>query len=111
MKVENRIKKQKDFENILNFGKRIKSDQYSLSFKKNEFGYTRIGVSIPTKMGNAVIRNKVKRQIKAIISSSILLDSPLDVVIIARKDYSVENFLNNKQALLELFKKTGAKIK
>lgn len=111
MKVENRIRKQKDFENILNFGKKIKCDQFSLSFKRNELGYTRIGVSIPTKTGNAVVRNRIKRQIKAMIASSLVLDSPLDMVIITRKDYSISNFQSNEQVLRELLKKTGANIK
>ncbi len=111
MRVENRIKKQADFQNVLNFGSRIRCDEYSISFQKNEFGLVRVGVSIPTKSGNAVVRNKIKRQIKAMLASFLPLDFSYDIVIIPRKNYKIKNFEHNKQALLELLKQTGVTTK
>lgn len=107
MKVLNRIKKNVEFNKVIDKGQIIKADSVTIYFQENALGYTRIGISIPKKSGTAVVRNKMKRQIRAIIASDISLDKSVDAVIIARKNYDISNFLKTKEDIKELFKKVG----
>lgn len=107
MKVANRIKKQKDFQNVIHTGKYLRNKEYSVYYLKNDYKRIRIGVSIPTKTGNAVIRNKIKRQIKASLASFVDLSKNLDIVIIPRKGYSIDNFVQIKDSLKQLIESIG----
>ena len=107
MKVLNRIKKNVEFNKVIDEGQVVKADSITLYFLENKLGYTRIGISIPKKSGKAVVRNKMRRQIRAIIASDISLDKSVDAVIIARKKYDVANFVQTKCDINELFKKVG----
>lgn len=107
MKVLNRIKKNADFNRVIEEGRIVKSDSLTLYFQKNTLGFTRIGISIPKKSGNAVVRNKMRRQIRAIIASDVSLDKSYDVILIARKQFDINQFIKTKQDINELFKKVG----
>lgn len=107
MKVLNRIKKNVEFNKVIDEGQLIKSDSLALYFLENELGYTRIGISIPKKSGHAVVRNKMKRQIRAIIAKNIDLTKGVDLVIIARKQYDINQFNKTENDLVNLIKKVG----
>ena len=107
MKVLNRIKKNADFNKVIDEGKQVKSDSLTLYFLENELGYTRIGISIPKRSGNAVVRNKMKRQIRAIIASDVNLNKSFDIVLIARKQFNIDEFTKTRIDLDYLFKKVG----
>ena len=107
MKVLNRIKKNVEFNVVIDEGQVIKADSVALYFLENKLGYTRIGISIPKKSGIAVIRNKMKRQIRAIIAQDIDLTKSFDVILIARKKYDVGNFTKTRTDLIDLFNKVG----
>ena len=107
MKVLNRIKKNAEFNKVMDGGKVVKSDSLTLYFLENELGYTRIGISIPKKSGNAVVRNKMKRQIRAIIASDVDLSKSFDIILIARKQFNIEEFAKTRIDLDYLFKKVG----
>ena len=107
MKVLNRIKKNVEFNKVIEEGQLIKSDSLTLYFLENSSGYTRIGISIPKKSGKAVVRNKMKRQIRAIVANNIKLDKSVDCVLIARKQYEIGKFEKTRSDLNYLIKKVG----
>ena len=107
MKVLNRIKKNAEFNKVIEDGQLIKSDSLTLYFLKNSLGFTRVGISIPKKSGKAVVRNKMKRQIRAIISKDIPLDKSFDYILIARKQYDVDEFEKTRSDLIKLIEKVG----
>ena len=107
MKVLNRIKKNVEFNKVIEEGQLIKSDSLTLYFLENSLGYTRIGISIPKKSGKAVVRNKMKRQIRAIVANNIKLDKSVDCVLVARKQFDVGEFEKTKADLIHLFEKVG----
>ena len=107
MKVLNRIKKNVEFNKVIEEGQLIKSDSLTLYFLENELGYTRIGISIPKKSGHAVVRNKMKRQIRAIIAKDVDLTKSIDIVLVARKQYDVNQFIKTETDLVNLIKKVG----
>lgn len=105
MKVKNRIKHSNDFLDIMHSPTRIKSGIYSIYFKKNDLGYSRIGISTSKKLGNAVVRNRIKRQIRSIIHSDFDLSSPLDIIIVVKDGFKTDDFQTSKAALNDALEK------
>lgn len=103
MKVINRIRASEDFALTIKKGKAFYSDSYTVHVANNEIGHTRIGISVSAKLCNAVNRNRIKRQIRAMCDSLINYDeTALDVVIIARKGFLEKSFEENKANLSDL---------
>ena len=100
MKVVNRVKANQDFALTIKNGRSLKTQSYTICYIKNEHAYTRVGISVSKKIGNAVIRNRIKRQIRAMCDS--LIDyklNSLDIVLIVKSGFCERNFHENKQIL------------
>ena len=96
MKVINRIKKSEDFLLTIKKGKTYRSDTYTIHITSNPYSYTRVGLSVSSKLGNAVTRNRIKRQIRSMCDSLINYNNQsIDIIIIVRKP-----FLNDNKSLL-----------
>jgi ribonuclease P protein component len=109
MKKINIIKDSQEFEKIIK-NRHYYSNRFFIIYimKKNE-KYYRFGISIPKKVGNSVIRNKIKRQIKNIIDNNKLINKDLDYVIIVRKEIVNLNYEDKVNSLnLLLSKINGA---
>ena len=103
MKIINRIKKSDDFLLTIKKGKTYHCPSFTLHIAKNSLGYVRVGLSVSSKLGNAVLRNRVKRQVRAMCDS--LLDYTkysLDIVIVVRKPFLDGAFSDNKSQLCDL---------
>lgn len=109
MKKLNIIKKEQEINDIINTGEKIYNRYYYIYNKENSNNkYYRFCVCVSKKLGNAVIRNKNKRQIKDIIDKSNLsFKSNQDYVIILRKDINLLDFDQKKSELLSLLTKLG----
>lgn len=84
MKKKEIIKKSNDYTKVINKNNKLKNKYYSLFYIKSD--NTLFGISIPKKIGNAVIRNKNKRQIKNIIDNNKNnIQNGYNYVIIIRK--------------------------
>lgn len=87
MKKEYRIKKSKDIETILRKKRSSGNKYYIIYVEKNyETKHFRLAMSVSKKIGNAVVRNRLKRQIKNIIQQNQSKIKNYNVFIIARKD-------------------------
>jgi len=103
MKIVNRIKDSNDFAITIKKGKAYRNKSYVIHIAKNDLPYTRVGISVSTKVGNAVVRNRTKRQIRAIVRELIDFNAQsFDIVIIARKPFLDIGFNDNKELLKEL---------
>lgn len=106
MKKDKIIKKSEEYTNIINTGNVVKSKYFSIFYKKNEG--KKYGISIPTKTGKAVVRNKIKRRVKNIIdkNENYIQNNYYYVIITKRTilDISYEEMKNN---LINLFSKIG----
>lgn len=105
MKILNRIKRNEDFTNIIHNGLNFRSYPFSLFILPNNLNYARIGISIQKKLGNAVHRNKAKRQINAIFQKILDLNIGKDYVLIVYKGYDIKEFKKNESLLTELYLK------
>jgi ribonuclease P protein component len=59
---QQRLTSKKDYAEMFSRGTRRKSGCLLVTRKKNAVGYPRIGLSVPKKVGNAFVRNSIKRK-------------------------------------------------
>lgn len=108
MKKKEIIKKSNDYTKVINKNNKLKNKYYSLFYIKSD--NTLFGISIPKKIGNAVIRNKNKRQIKNIIDNNKNnIQNGYNYVIIIRKEILSLSYQEKEKELIYLFKKIGEK--
>ena len=106
MKKINRLKRNEDFTRVIKEGHTFKNSSFVVHVKQNSLNLTRIGLSVSKKNGDAVTRNKIKRQLRAMVIDFVKQNNPIDVVIIVRADYQQNNYQDNCSLLYELL--TGA---
>jgi len=103
MKKLNIIKKQEEINDVIKTGYLLKNKYFFLYYKNNKSKYHRFCICVSKKLGNAVIRNKNKRQIKDIIDkSNFVFESNIDYVIILRKEISNISYEDKKKYMLDL---------
>lgn len=105
MKKQFRIKKTEEIEVVLK-EKKIVSGKYFILYKKenHEDTHFRFALSVPKKFGNAVMRNKMKRRIRAVVRSQKIING-IDFFVIAKANSNTINYKEIKEELLYLFKK------
>ena len=91
MKKTNILKKSYDFDRIIHSTKPIKSYDYIIYIEYNNDNNYHFGLSVGKKIGNAVTRNKVKRQIKNIIDKNNYKNG-FNCIIIVRKGILDKSF-------------------
>ncbi len=106
MKKKFRVKSAKDFQHVIDNGKKIYSKEYIIYYLNTNTGYCRVGISVGKKMlKRAVDRNYEKRVIREIFSKIFsTLNGSYDYVIISRKASLRLNYENKFQSILNLLK-------
>lgn len=97
MKKINVLKDNRDFLRIIKAEKPFKFKGFMVYVEKSEKVY-KFGISVSKKLGNAVIRNKIKRQIREIISKNSY-EKKFNCIIIVRKSFLETNFKQNSDDL------------
>lgn len=105
MKKINRLLDNKEFTTVLNKGKKAKVDGYLMAVKSNKEGHARIGISVSKKVGKAVVRVRVRRQIRAMIARFDVLSKHIDMVIIPKPSFLQNSFEQNLSNLKEALNK------
>ncbi len=107
MKRINRVRKHQEFDSIIHESRAVKSKHFVVYYHKKETLLTRVGITVSKKNGNAVTRNRIKRQIRAMIGSDLSLNLPYDIVIIVRVSYKTDEFVSNREELIDTLGKIG----
>lgn len=110
MEKKYRLLKNYQFEKLIVNGKYVTNQEFFIYyFYRNDNGTVRIGISVPKKRVNkAFNRNKIKRQIKHMLSD-VKKEWAIDIVIIMKKNYLNNDYSTNRTSLLNLLKKVSMK--
>ena len=79
------VKENYEFRRIYRKGKSAVSPQLVIYCQRNRWGHSRLGVSVSTKLGCAVVRNRVRRRIREIyrLNKAKMLPG-YDLIVVAR---------------------------
>lgn len=99
MKKINILKKSRDFDRIIKKNKPYKYKDYIIYIERETNDIYKFGLSVGKKIGNAVNRNKVKRQLKSIISKKDYQNN-FNCIIIVGKGINERTFQEKEINLL-----------
>lgn len=104
--LKNRLKKRKEFAYIYKNGKKVHSSNLTLIWVSSKKPENKIGISVSNKVGNAVIRNKIKRQLRDIIRKQLnILRIHQNFVLVAHPSIRECDFSQISAAYLQLLQK------
>ena len=103
MKKYEIVKEHKEFDNIIQTGNYKKNSCYIIYNKDGEHQYPRFGIAVGKKVGSAVVRNKLKRQVRMIISNNKnLFKNQQDYIIIVKRNALEHTYSELEQALKDI---------
>jgi ribonuclease P protein component len=102
-----KIKKKSEIQLLLKTSKIFKQDFFTLYFKSNNLENDRLGVLVSRKVGNAIVRNKIKRIFREIFRKEILRNPPYyDILIQIRPGIKIINKLKYEICFSEWVKRS-----
>ena len=85
MKRRYRLTKSADFARLRKQGQSWPSPLVLMSMDRNELGYSRFGFIVSRRVGKAVVRNRVKRQLREVMRHHLdEVPQGWDIVLVAR---------------------------
>ena len=105
MKKQNRIKESREFNNIIKVGTMYKNKDFFIYCLPKKENNIRFGIAIGTKLGGAVVRNKLKRQIKGIIEKYIICFLIIRLYYNCRKSITEKDYQKIKESLINIVEK------
>ena len=110
MKKRDVVKSNELFNEIIQKGKRISNKYFVICMMKKDIKMNNYGIAVGTKVGNAVTRNKIKRQMRNIIDNNIeLFPNYHNYIIICKKDVLDISFKEMEKELVTLLNNKGDK--
>ncbi|MEG0451560.1 MAG: ribonuclease P protein component [Coprobacillus sp.] len=109
MKKTYRVKKSEDFQTIIKDKNSISNAKFVVYYKKND-NHLRVGISVSKKLGNAVIRNKTKRQVRMMVQSIFEVNQEMDFIVIVRNKYLSSSYEENINDLKYLYNKINKRM-
>lgn len=105
MKKYEIVKRKEEFNDIINHSSFKKSENFVIYIRKGNFEFPRFGIAISKKAGVAVIRNKLKRQVRSIIDNNKeIFKKHTDYIIMIKKSCLNLTYQEMNDALIKLIK-------
>jgi ribonuclease P protein component len=102
-----RLAKREDFNKVYRYGKSAANHQFVLYvLPQPKLEHFRLGISVSKKVGNAVVRNRLRRMIKEVVRlKKEQWTSGFDYIVIARKPLLEMDFQAMEKSLFHVFRK------
>ncbi len=85
MNVRNTLKKNSEFRRLYARGRSAATSYMVVYCRKNRAGRNRVGYTVSTRLGGAVVRNRVRRRLREIVRlNTPAMRQGSDIVIVAR---------------------------
>ncbi len=97
LNAKNRLKKRKEFGYIYKKGSKIYGQHLCIFFVPSKLQAPKIGLSVGNKVGKAVVRNKLKRQLRHIMREFVPLIKNTNLVILVYPEILGQNYQQLKQ--------------
>lgn len=110
MKKEYRILKNYEFAEIIQHRDIVKCPSFICYYELRKQEHARVGISVGKKIGNAVVRNKVKRQVRSMVDSLYSFDENYDIIIIVRPLYLKKTYSENLDEISKVKKRIEKRI-
>ena len=106
MKITTSLKKNHEFKRLYSKGKSAASQYVAIYCRRNGKKDNRLGVTVSTKLGGAVVRNRIRRRLKEIYrTNEDKLTVGYDIVIVARMKSRSSGFREMEASVLSLLRK------
>ena len=106
MKRYEMVKSHEEFNEIINKENRLKGKYIYIFFKSKDFDKPNFGIAVGKKLGNAVVRNKFKRQFRNIVDKNrFLFKNNNNYIIMIKKEANNASFSELETDLINTLKK------
>jgi ribonuclease P protein component len=104
-----RLRNREDFSRIYRQGKSFANGQFVVYWSKQAHADPfRLGISASKKIGNAVVRNRMRRVVKEIVRLLVdRMQEKIDIVIIVRKPAVTMNTQQLEKSIHHVLKRAG----
>jgi ribonuclease P protein component len=103
-----RLTKDSDFKRVRQSGKTYSHPLLVLIVLENEHKISRVGVITRKSLGNAVKRNRIRRQMKACMALMMpLIKGNWDMIMIPRSAMSGSDFSTIRSSLIDVIHRSG----
>jgi ribonuclease P protein component len=79
-----RLRKRPEFLRLSRTGRKVHAAHFVVIIKSNGLAAARLGVTVSGKVGNSVVRNRIKRRVREYFRRRQEMLSGIDILIIAR---------------------------
>lgn len=111
MRKRNIVKRNIEFDDIIKQGKLYKNRYYAIYIINKKEKFYRFGIAVSKKIGKAVTRNKIKRQIKNIIDKNNIKPVRFDSIIVIRGEIVNLSYKEQENYLIDLLSKINEESK
>lgn len=99
------LKKPSEFSKVYKRGKSFADKNIVVYYMPNQLNITRIGFSISKKVGNSVVRNRIKRLIRECFRTNFEGFDGYDLIFVARVRSNQADYHEIKRSLKFIFRK------
>ena len=104
------LRKNREFKEIYKTGKNYWNRNLILYVKENDLKENRVGYSITKKVGNSVVRNKIRRRMKEIYRLNLVdIKEGYDFIFIPKKNVTDISYKELESAMIHIMKLTKIK--
>ncbi len=108
LKKINRLKKRYQFNYVYKSGEHFSANHMVLYVVSSKTKNIKVGLAVTKKVGHAVVRNKVRRQLREILRAQVPnLKQNHNIIVVAKDNITEASFETLSNELIKLIKKAG----